>query len=100
MHSSAVAAHPPTPPPVPPQLGGMGFVHYNNTAEEQLAHVKKAKSHAPGFIVTPFVVGPSDPIARLDEQRGAKGFCSACVTDTGKLGGRCVVSGGASSLLR
>lgn len=70
------------------QLGGMGFVHYNNTAEEQLAHVLKTKSHTPGFVITPTVVGPQDPVAKLDELKAAKGYSSACVTDTGKLAGR------------
>lgn len=51
------------------QLGGMGFVHYNNTNEEQLAHIQKVKNHTPGMIITPSVVSPSDPISKLDQQK-------------------------------
>ncbi len=46
-------------------LGGMGFIHYNNTAEEQLRQVLKAKSHTPGFIVTPAVLAPTDTVSKL-----------------------------------
>ncbi|GLC34105.1 hypothetical protein PLESTB_000837900 [Pleodorina starrii] len=69
-------------------LGGMGFIHYNNTAEEQLAQVIKAKSHTPGFIVTPAVAGPADPVSKLHELKNTRGFSSVCVTDTGALGGK------------
>lgn len=48
------------------QLGGMGFVHYNNTVEEQVAHVKRAKRFQPGYIVSPMILGPQDPIAKID----------------------------------
>lgn len=48
-------------------LGGMGFIHYNNTAEEQLRQVLKAKRHTPGFIVTPAVAGPNDTVSKLYE---------------------------------
>ena len=48
------------------QLGGMGFVHYNNTIEEQVRHVTKAKQHTPGMVVTPMVFLPSDPISKID----------------------------------
>lgn len=47
----------------------MGFVHYNNTIEEQLAHIQKAKSHMPGMIITPAVVSATDPISKLDQQK-------------------------------
>ncbi|GLI66019.1 hypothetical protein VaNZ11_009723 [Volvox africanus] len=69
-------------------LGGMGFIHYNNTAEEQLAQVLKAKSHIPGFIVTPAVASPADPVSKLYELKNTRGFSSVCVTDTGALGGK------------
>lgn len=38
------------------QLGGMGFVHYNNTVEQQVKHVQKCKTHIPGMVVTPMVM--------------------------------------------
>ena len=38
------------------EVGGMGFIHYNNTIEEQVAHVKRAKNHTPGFVVEPAVM--------------------------------------------
>lgn len=50
-------------------MGGMGFVHYNNTQEEQLAQIQKVKKHAPGTIVTPQVIAPTDPISKLDAQK-------------------------------
>ena len=44
----------------------MGFVHYNNTVEEQVRHVSKAKQHNAGMVVTPMVMLPSDPISKID----------------------------------
>ncbi|KAG2447642.1 hypothetical protein HYH02_007560 [Chlamydomonas schloesseri] len=69
-------------------LGGMGFIHYNNTAEEQLRQVLKAKRHTPGFVVTPAVAGPNDPVSKLYDLKNSRGFTSVCVTDTGALGGK------------
>ena len=54
------------PMPCVLQLGGMGFVHYNNTIEEQVKHVAKAKQHRPGMVVTPMVMLPTDPISKID----------------------------------
>lgn len=51
-------------------------------------YTKQVKAHTPGFVITPAVARPDDPVAKLDALRGAKGFCSVCITDTGKLGGR------------
>ena len=48
------------------QLGGMGFVHYNNTIEEQVKHVAKAKQHKAGMVVTPMVMLPTDSISKID----------------------------------
>lgn len=47
-------------------LGGMGFVHYNNTIEEQVAHVKKAKNHKAGTVITPMVMSPTDTVSKID----------------------------------
>lgn len=41
----------------------MGFIHYNNTIAEQLAHVQKTKRHIPGYVVTPAVLPPTATVA-------------------------------------
>lgn len=79
------------------QLGGMGFVHYNNTPQEQLDHVLKAKKHIPGFVVDPVVMGPTDTVGAVEQLKAHRGISSVagfslsssvCVTDTGRLGGK------------
>lgn len=57
-------------------MGGMGFVHYNNTIAEQLAAVTKVKRHTPGFVVTPVCMSPKDTISRLDDLRVRRGNTS------------------------
>lgn len=37
----------------------MGFIHYNNTHQEQLDNVLKVKRHVPGYVVTPAVLPPT-----------------------------------------
>ena len=66
----------------------MGFVHYNNTIEEQVRHVAKAKAHRPGMVVTPMVLSPSDTIAKIDSIKDLKDFSTVCITDTGAIGGK------------
>jgi hypothetical protein len=66
-HEPACQAFVPACPRASVQLGGMGFVHYNNTAEEQLRQVQKAKSFTPGFVVTPATAAPSDTVSKLLE---------------------------------
>lgn len=68
--------------------GGLGFVHYNNTVEQQRALVARVKGHRPGFVVTPQVLPPDAPVSALDALRAAKGHVSVCVTDTGAVGGK------------
>lgn len=70
------------------QLGGLGFVHYNNTIEEQVAHVAKAKRHTPGMVVTPMVMLPTDPVSKIDALKDLNDFSTVCVTDTGAVGGK------------
>lgn len=69
-------------------VGGMGFIHYNNTIEEQVHQVATAKTHTPGFVVHPAVVRPDATILDLLDLKATKGIGSACVTDTGVLGGK------------
>mmetsp|Transcript_47160 Transcript_47160/g.90038 ORF Transcript_47160/g.90038 Transcript_47160/m.90038 type:complete len:508 (+) Transcript_47160:63-1586(+) len=69
-------------------VGGMGFLHYNMTTEEQVAHVKKVKLHRPGFCLDPVVMTPTACVADLDSLRMRKNMGSAIITDTGALGGK------------
>lgn len=69
-------------------VGGMGFVHYNNTIQEQVKHVSTAKNHTPGFVVSPAVLRPDASVMDLLDLKASKGYGSVCVTDTGALGGK------------
>eukprot|EP00967_Tisochrysis_lutea_P109549 scaffold170585_cov20-Tisochrysis_lutea.AAC.2 len=51
-------------------MGGMGFVHYNNTIEEQAQHVLRVKRHRPGFDIKPIVMPPTATIMQMDLLRG------------------------------
>jgi IMP dehydrogenase len=68
-------------------LGGMGFIHYNCTAEAQSAMVAAVKAHRPGCVSRPAVVAPFATLMSLDALRSSRGFTSAVVTDTGAVGG-------------
>jgi len=70
------------------EVGGMGVIHYNNTIEEQVAHVKRAKNHTPGFVVEPAVMKKDRTALDLIDMKERKGYGSVCVTDTGEVGGR------------
>lgn len=70
------------------EVGGMGFVHYNNTVEEQVGHVKRAKNHTPGFVVEPAVMKRDSTVMDVIDLREQKGYGSVCITDTGALGGK------------
>lgn len=50
-------------------MGGLGFVHYNNSIEEQISIVKKVKQHELGYVISPIVMGPMKMIGDLDELR-------------------------------
>lgn len=69
-------------------MGGMGFVHYNMTEEEQLREIKTVKNHVKGYVVQPAVLRPDATLADVDDIRNRKGVRSLCVTDTGSVGGR------------
>lgn len=69
-------------------LGGMGFIHYNNTIEEQVAEVRKVKRFKNGFITDPIVLTPNHTIADMDMIKAQNGFSSVPITDSGEMGGK------------
>lgn len=69
------------------QLGGIGVVHKNMTAEAQAAEVRKVKRFEAGIISDPVAVGPDEPVARAVQLRDEHGFSSFPVVDGGRLVG-------------
>lgn len=66
-------------------LGGIGIIHYNNSIEEQIAHIKKVKRYENGFITDPIVFSPDHSILHIDEIKEKFGFSGIPVTVNGKL---------------
>ena len=73
--------------------GGMGFIHYNNTVEEQAAAVREAKRHVPfcGSAFEPLVVGKDATLADVKQACEGLGlpagqYPTVLVTESGDLG--------------
>jgi len=65
--------------------GGVGIIHYNNTIDEQVRHVKKVKRFNNGFIQNPIVLGPDDTVAKAIDYRKTYGFSGFPITKDGTL---------------
>ena len=46
-------------------MGGIGFVHYNMSTEDQVAHIVRAKSHQAGLVAIPEVLAQHSTIADI-----------------------------------
>ncbi len=64
-------------------LGGIGIIHYNNTAEEQIRLIRRVKRFKNGFITEPTVLGPSNTIRDLDRIKQKYGFSGIPITRDG-----------------
>jgi len=71
-------------------LGGIGFIHYNNAIEEQVAHVRRTKKFENGFITDPVVLSPQHRISDVDAIKEKYGFSGVPITEDGKLGSKLV----------
>lgn len=71
-------------------LGGVGFIHYNNTIEHQVREIEKVKRFEEGFITEPVVLSPGDRIADVDRIKREYGFSGIPITDDGSRKGKLV----------
>ncbi len=71
-------------------LGGLGFVHYNNSIEEQSEIIRVVKRFENGFITDPKVLGPDQTVSDIHAIREKHGFSGIPITDTGDLAGKVV----------
>ena len=71
-------------------LGGLGIVHYNNTVDAQVEHVRKVKRFENGFIMDPVVLSPRHLVQDVDAIKAEHGFSGIPVTEDGTLGSRLV----------
>ncbi len=71
-------------------LGGIGFIHYNNTIDEQVEHLRRAKRFENGFIMEPVVLSPEHRISDVDKTKEKHGFSGVPITENGHMGGKLV----------
>ncbi|OMJ77458.1 hypothetical protein SteCoe_22934 [Stentor coeruleus] len=69
-------------------LGGIGFIHYNNTIEEQVWKIGNVKRWKNGFITRPCCLHPDSTLEEIDEIHRERGFNSFPITETGKIGSK------------
>ena len=71
-------------------LGGIGIIHYNNSIDAQVEHVRKVKRFENGFIIDPVVLSPVNTVSDVDSIKQEHGFSGIPVTEDGTLGSKLV----------
>jgi len=69
-------------------VGGIGFVHANQSAQEQADMVRNAKRWVSGFILEPATLGPQSTVGELKALQAERGISGVPVTDNGKMFGK------------
>ena len=69
------------------QLGGIGIVHKNLSAERQAGEVQQVKNFEAGVISEPFTVGPNTTIGEVLKLTRARRISGVPVVDNGQLVG-------------
>mgnify|MGYP006423791989 FL=1 len=72
------------------QEGGLGVIHKNLSAEDQVREVTKVKRSANGVIVNPLTLGPDEPAARVRELMALHRISGVPITDNGERRGKLV----------
>jgi IMP dehydrogenase len=70
--------------------GGIGFVHYNNSIEEQCDEISQVKRFKNGFISNPRVLSPNHTIADILDIKRKYGFSGVPITQAGTMGSKLV----------
>ncbi|HNX24519.1 MAG TPA: IMP dehydrogenase [Spirochaetota bacterium] len=70
--------------------GGIGFIHYNNTIEQQADLVGRVKRYENGFINKPMVLSPHNKISDIDMIKARYNFSGIPITENGKLNSKLV----------
>ena len=69
-------------------MGGIGFIHYNNTIEEQVWKIGNVKRWKNGFITRPHCLHPDSTLEEIDSIHEESGYNSFPITENGKIGGK------------
>ena len=68
------------------QQGGIGFIHCNNSIEEQANYVREVKRETNGFIYNPTTLSPTATVSEVKELIQNCNFHGFPVTESGKVG--------------
>jgi IMP dehydrogenase len=68
--------------------GGLGFLHYNCSIENQARRVRAVKRYRNGFVVDPVIMKPDNTLSDVDQITKQFGFSGIPITENGRLGSR------------
>ena len=70
--------------------GGLGFIHYNCTADEQARMVDRVKRFKNGFITDPKTLSPDHRVSDVDRIKHTYGYSGVPITVDGRMGSKLV----------